>query len=84
MRLVQMRDWIAGQGWFDLVQQRMALPYESHWSRLVDAGLAGLLAFLRAFTEQAPAERLLRVVWPLLFIAPTLPLLAYFSPSILP
>jgi hypothetical protein len=72
MRLVQMRDWIAGQGWFDLVQQRMALPYESHWSRLVDAGLAGLLAFLRAFTEQAPAERLLRVVWPLLFIAPTL------------
>ncbi len=72
MRLVQMRDWIAGQGWFDLVQQRMALPYESHWSRLVDAGLAGFLAFLRAFAEQALAERLLRVVWPLLFIAPTL------------
>ena len=76
MRLTQMRDWLAGQGWFDLQQKRMALPpappYESHWSRLVDAGLAGVFLFFNAFTDQAHAERLLRVVWPLLWIAPAL------------
>ncbi|MCQ3942134.1 MAG: hypothetical protein DPW22_02830, partial [Alphaproteobacteria bacterium] len=39
MRLVQMRDWLAGQGWFDPRQHRIAVPYESHWSRLIDAPL---------------------------------------------
>ena len=34
----------AGQGWFDLHQARLQPPlgYDSHWSRLIDAGLAGL------------------------------------------
>lgn len=72
MRLVQMRDWLAGQDWFDLSQKRMALPYESHWSRLVDAGLAGLFLVFNAFADQPLAERLLRVVWPLLLVAPVL------------
>ncbi len=72
MRLAQMRDWLAGQGWFDLQQKRMALPYESHWSRLVDAGLAGVFLFFNAFADHALSERLLRVTWPLLFIAPAL------------
>ncbi len=72
MRLAQMRDWLAGQGWFDLQQKRMALPYESHWSRLVDAGLAALLSFFKIFAGQELSERLLRVIWPLLFIAPAL------------
>jgi hypothetical protein len=76
MRLTQMRDWLAGQGWFDLQQKRMALPglppYESHWSRLIDAGLTGIFLLFNLFTDAANAERLVRVVWPLLFIAPTL------------
>jgi hypothetical protein len=72
MRLVQMRDWLAGQGWFDLSQKRMALPYESHWSRLVDAGLAGVYSLFRMFAAPDTAERLLRAIWPLAFIAPTL------------
>jgi len=72
MRLVQMRDWLSGQGWFDLHQKRMALPYESHWSRLVDAGLASVFLFFNAFADQELSERLLRVTWPLLLIAPTL------------
>jgi hypothetical protein len=72
MRLVQMRDWFAGQGWFDLAQKRMALPYESHWSRLLDAALAGVFLFFSAFTDHALAERLLRVIWPLVLIAPAL------------
>jgi hypothetical protein len=38
MRLVQMRDFIAGQGWYDLHQGRINPPagYNSHWSRLID------------------------------------------------
>ena len=70
MRLVQWRDFINGQGWFDLHQSRLSPPqgYEPHWSRLIDAGLAGLYFFFRLFTDDAMAERLMRAVWPLLWI----------------
>ncbi len=60
MRLAQLRDWLAGQGWFDLSQQRVARGYESHWSRLIDAGLAGTLWLFGWFAEPAMAERLMR------------------------
>jgi len=36
MRLVQVRDWIGGQGWFDLFQYRLDPPGTSmhlRWSR---------------------------------------------------
>jgi hypothetical protein len=43
MRLVQMRGFIDGHGWFDLHEARLGPPdgYDTHWSRLIDAGLAG-------------------------------------------
>lgn len=74
MRLVQMRAWVAGQGWYDLHQARVSPPlgFDSHWSRLVDAGLAGLLALFNLFFDHALAERLMRAVWPLLWLLPTL------------
>jgi hypothetical protein len=74
MRLTQMRDWLAGRGWYDLLQPRVEPPlgYESHWSRLIDAGLAGTLwAFGRVF-DPAMAERLMRTVWPMLWLLPTM------------
>ena len=41
MRLVEVRDLIAGQGWFDLTQHRLDPPGVSmHWSRVIDAPLA--------------------------------------------
>src|ERR1700687_3187469 len=41
MRLVEVRDLIAGQGWFDLTQHRLDPPGVSiHWSRGIDAPLA--------------------------------------------
>ncbi|HWT30201.1 MAG TPA: hypothetical protein VN240_04155, partial [Propylenella sp.] len=45
MRLVQVRDLLAGQGWFDFVQHRLAPPegVSMHWSRLIDAPIAGLV-----------------------------------------
>ena len=72
MRLVQMRDWLAGQGWYDLTQRRLAGGYESHWSRLIDAGLAGTLWVFCLFAEPAMAERLMRTVWPMLWLLPTM------------
>src|SRR5262249_51517526 len=74
MRLVQVRAFLAGQSWFDLHEARIAPPfgYDTHWSRLIDAGLAGVLSILHAFAGQALAERLLGVLWPLLWVLPTM------------
>src|SRR5690606_10341079 len=45
MRLVEVRDLIGGQAWYDLHQYRMGLDggFQMHWSRFVDAPLAGLV-----------------------------------------
>jgi hypothetical protein len=78
MRLVQMRAWLAGpgllSGWFDLHHTRLQPPLgiELHWSRLIDAGLAGLLLFFEAFVDHLDAERLMRTWWPLLWLLPTM------------
>lgn len=72
MRLAQLRDWLGGQGWFDLRQPRLAPGYESHWSRLIDAGLGGTLWMFGLFAEPAMAERLMRTVWPMLWLLPTM------------
>lgn len=70
MRLVEVRAYLAGQGWFDLHEARVAPPlgYDSHWSRLVDAGLAGLFRLFALAFEPPMAERLMRAVWPLLWL----------------
>jgi len=70
MRLVQMRELLAGQSWFDLHEPRLGAGYESHWSRLIDAGLAGLFLLFHQFVDVALAERLMRVVWPVLWLLP--------------
>ena len=74
MRLVQVRAFLAGQGWFDLHQARFDPPagYDSHWSRLIDAGLAGLFIAFRTFAAPAFAERLMTAVWPMLWLIPTI------------
>ena len=78
MRLAQLRAWLDGpgllSGWFDLHQPRMQPPegYDTHWSRLIDAGLAGLLFLFGLFTDGASAERLMRAWWPLLWLLPTI------------
>ena len=70
MRLVEVREFLAGRGWFDLHEFRLAPPtgYDTHWSRLIDAGLAGLYFFFRLFVTSGLAEVLMRAVWPLLWL----------------
>lgn len=68
LRLVQVRDLLAGQGWFDLHQYRVdpgASPV-MHWSRIVDVPLAlGILLF-KPLLGQATAEHITVIIVPLL------------------
>jgi hypothetical protein len=68
MRLDQVRDWLAGQGWYDLRQHRMDPPagFSIHWSRLVDLPLAGLILAAQPFVGQVGAWRFACAVAPLL------------------
>ncbi|MBP1851259.1 hypothetical protein [Rhizobium halophytocola] len=75
MRLVEVRDFLGGQGWFDLMQYRLGLGDGTlmHWSRLIDLPIASLIRFFALFAGPERAEALAAAAWPLLL---TLPLLA--------
>src|SRR6185437_16365893 len=80
MRLVEVRDLIAGQGWFDLVQHRLDPPgLAMHWSRVVDAPLAGLILLLRPLLGGHGAELATLVLWPTGLLAAALLLVAAIS-----
>lgn len=68
MRLVEVRDLLAGQGWYDNVQSRFLAPagVPSHWSRLVDAPIAGLIAALTPFLGGFLALGATAALWPFL------------------
>ncbi|MFL5330761.1 MAG: AcrB/AcrD/AcrF family protein [Gemmataceae bacterium] len=68
MRMMQVRDLLRGQDWFDLRQYRLNPPVGSniHWSRLVDLPIAGLILVLRPFLGGAAAERWAVAIAPLL------------------
>jgi hypothetical protein len=70
MRLVELREFLAGHTWFDLHETRVNPPmgYDTHWSRLIDAGLAGLFLIFHSFAQRDLAEQLTRAVWPLLWL----------------
>ena len=67
LRLVQLRDFLAGQGWFDNSQHRLNAPYGApmHWSRLIELPLAGLILILRPLFGQNGAEILAGAIVPL-------------------
>ena len=75
MRAVEVRDLMAGQGWFDLVPHRLSPdhPFAMHWSRLLDLPLAMLVRSLElVLPRQADAELAMRLLEPnLLFILST-------------
>ena len=72
MRLVEVRDLLAGQGWFDMTQYRLGLAEgtQMHWSRLIDLPIAGLILFFSVFFERTLAEAAALFVWPLLTVIP--------------
>jgi len=72
MRLVLVRDLMAGHGWYDQLVTRLQPPLGTymHWSRLVDATLAGMIWAFRLVLPPPAAETAVRFAWPLLLIFP--------------
>jgi len=68
MRLVEVRDWLAGQSWFDVTQYRLSPPWGGpmHWSRLVDIPIAAVELIFRPFVGQFGAETAALIIVPLL------------------
>jgi hypothetical protein len=58
LRLVQLRDFLGGQSWFDVTQYRLNPPEGGpmHWSRLIEIPLAILILLLTPLFGQAGAE----------------------------
>ena len=71
MRMAQIRDLLAGQGWWDLMQYRVN-PADGgvlmHWSRIVDIPIAGAILLLRPFLGQPLAEQAVMALWPPLHV----------------
>lgn len=67
LRLMEVRDLLAGQSWFDVTQYRMNPPVGGamHWSRLVDLPIAAALVTARWFFADPIATRLAMTVVPL-------------------
>ncbi|MDB5523157.1 MAG: hypothetical protein JWM58_920 [Rhizobium sp.] len=72
MRLVEVRDFLAGQNWFDLTQYRLGPDGGTlmHWSRLIDLPIAALISFFSLFLSQQGAEAAAALVWPPLLLFP--------------
>ncbi|MBA7467059.1 hypothetical protein ES707_02255 [subsurface metagenome] len=81
MRLVEVRDLLAGQSWFDLTQYRLDPPHggSMHWSRLIDAPIAGLILLLRPMLGIAGAEQAALALWPTTMLAAALVLVGMIS-----
>jgi hypothetical protein len=77
LRLHEVRNWMAGAGWFDLSVPRMAampgtaITADMHWSRLVDVPIAGLIGFFDLFVHNQLAEILAIIVWPCVLLLAT-------------
>ena len=78
MRLLQVRDWLGGQSWFDLHQYRLQPPSgaDIHWTRLVDLPLAAVNLLLRPLLGAAAAEHVAAVAIPLVTLLCAMALLA--------
>lgn len=79
LRLVQVRDLMAGQSWYDVSQYRIN-PIGGgglmHWSRFIDAQIAGLIWLLRPLLGPDAAERWAVGLYPPLLILPLFLILA--------
>jgi hypothetical protein len=68
LRMVQLRDFLGGQSWFDTMQYRLNPPDGApmHWSRLVELPLAAMVLLLTPLLGSAGAEMAAGAAVPLL------------------
>lgn len=67
LRQVQLRDWLAGQSWFDTMQYRIGEPDSQpmHWPRLIELPLAFVILMLKPFIGAIAAETAAMTIVPL-------------------
>jgi hypothetical protein len=66
MRLLEVRDWLNGQSWWDVSQHRLwGGHFAMHWSRLVDLPLALVMVVFDPILGQAVSTRIALVTVPL-------------------
>jgi len=70
LRLQQVRDWLAGQSWFDVTQHRINPPTGGimHWSRVVDLPIAAGILLLTPLVGQPTAEMITATALPLIIM----------------
>lgn len=66
MRLLQVRNLLAGQSWWDTHQYRVLPPdgISMHWSRYIDAALAVIVLAANSVLSMPQSELAAAVVWP--------------------
>ncbi len=71
MRLVRVRDFLGGQGWFDTVEHRLNPPDGTpmHWARWIDVAISAPIALLSLIIGQPNAEIAVAFLWPLALLA---------------
>lgn len=87
LRLQQVRDLLAGQSWFDLHNYRIDAyggGVLMHWSRLIDAPIAALIALLRPLLGQGGAEHAALIAIPALTLLAIMALVGWLAARTLP
>ena len=82
LRLQQVRDLIAGQGWFDLHQYRIDAAgggVPMHWSRLIDGPIAAVVLVLRPLLGSTGAEQVAVLAIPALTLFAILALIGWMA-----
>jgi hypothetical protein len=72
LRLVIVRNLLAGRAWFDTHIERLQPPagLDMHWSRLLDGAMALFYGALGLVLPPETAELAFRFAWPLLWVFP--------------
>jgi hypothetical protein len=85
LRLLEVRDWLAGQSWFDVTQYRMNPPLGGpmHWSRFIDLPIAAVIAVMTPFIGASHSETAALIIVPLLTLAVVMALVAKLARRLL-
>ena len=85
LRLLQVRDWLGGQSWFDVTQYRMNAPLGGamHWSRFVDIPIAAVIILVTPLFGTAYGETAALVIVPLLTLGIVMALVATLTRRLL-
>ena len=85
LRLLEVRDWLMGQSWWDVSQRRINPPAGTlmHWSRLIDLPLAAVILLLRPLLGYDGAQTVASVVVPLATLGFTMAMIALLTRRLL-